>query len=118
MPEPGDSSQDPLGRLDARIKALETSRGGSKAKVGADAADGYKVLGQMLGGVLGGVGLGWLADRFAHTAPWGLIGGLLIGAGLSIYSTIRTAMRMSARATRESISEGGGSNSDPDERGV
>ena len=51
----------------------------------------------MIGGVLGGIGLGWLVDHFAHTSPWGLVSGLLIGAGLSIVSTVRTASRLSAR---------------------
>jgi ATP synthase protein I len=52
----------------------------------------------MLGGVLGGVGLGWLLDRFAHTSPFGVVGGLLIGTTLALVTTIRTATRMSARA--------------------
>ena len=56
----------------------------------------------MLGGVLGGIGLGWLVDHFAHTGPWGLVAGLLIGAGLSIFSTVQTASRMSAKAKESS----------------
>jgi ATP synthase protein I len=52
--------------------------------------------------VLGGIGLGWLVDRFAHTNPFGVVGGLLIGAGLSIYATVRTASRVSERAEADS----------------
>ncbi len=66
--------------------------------VGGAAGEGYRVLGQMLGGVLGGVGLGWLVDQLAHTSPWGLVGGLVIGTGLSIYSTVQTASRFGAKA--------------------
>jgi ATP synthase protein I len=50
----------------------------------------------MLGGVFGGVGLGWLLDLVAHTRPWGLIGGLLIGTTMSIVVMIRAASRANA----------------------
>ncbi len=68
--------------------------------MGDASGEGYRLLGQMLGGVLGGVGLGWLFDHFAHTTPLGVIGGLLIGSGLSIYATVRTASAMSAKAAK------------------
>ena len=58
-------------------------------------AQGYRFVGEVVGGVLGGVGLGWLVDRFAHTGPWGVIGGLLIGSGLSIFVAVKSAARMS-----------------------
>ena len=58
------------------------------------------MLGEVLGGVLGGLGLGWLLDRLAHTGPWGVIGGLLIGSGVSIYAAVKTALAMSERASR------------------
>lgn len=100
MPTPDETSQGALERLDERLDAFEAAR---EVKpfvlgMGKSASEGYRLLGQMLGGVLGGIGLGWLLDRFAHTGPWGVIGGLLIGAGLSIYATVRTASRISARA--------------------
>jgi ATP synthase protein I len=50
--------------------------------------------------VLGGLGLGWLIDRFAHTGPWGVLGGLLIGSVVSVYAAVRTAMAISARQAR------------------
>jgi ATP synthase protein I len=116
MPEPEDLNRDPLGRLDQQLESFEARRGGSKVSVGNEAADGYRLLGQMLGGVLGGLGLGWLLDQFAHTRPWGLLGGLLIGAGLSIYSTIQTALRLSAKSAERSKSQLPASNSDTEER--
>jgi ATP synthase protein I len=90
--------QDPLRALDRDIEAFEARRRKSPSSLGSGAAagEGYSVLGQMLGGVLGGVGLGWLADRLLHTSPWGLVGGLVIGSGLSIFSTVQTASRMGA----------------------
>lgn len=89
-----------LGRLDEDLEAFEAGRRKtpSVTGLGGAAGDGYRVLGQMLGGVLGGVGLGWFADRLAHTSPLGLVSGLVIGSGLSIWSTIHTASRIGAAA--------------------
>lgn len=58
-------------------------------------AQGYRFVGEVVGGVLGGVGLGWLLDRFAHTQPWGVVGGLLIGTGFSIFVAVSTAAKAS-----------------------
>ena len=58
----------------------------------------------MLSGVLGGLGLGWFFDHVAHTSPFGLIGGLLIGTVASMYSTVRAASRMSDAAAAKSRS--------------
>jgi ATP synthase protein I len=100
MPTPEESSQGALGRLEGRLDAFEAGRETKPLVrgVGESAGEGYRLLGQMLGGVLGGIGLGWLVDHFVHTGPWGVIGGLLIGAGLSVYATVQTASRISARA--------------------
>jgi ATP synthase protein I len=94
---PGDSGRDPLARLDSDLASFEAGRRRAPSGASGEAGAGYRLLGQMLGGVLGGIGLGWLVDHYAHTSPWGVLFGLLIGAGLSIYSAVRTASRMSAR---------------------
>ena len=100
MPESEEPSHRALERLDRRLEAFEADRTAKPAAfgIGESSSDGSRVLGEMLGGVLGGVGLGWLVDRFAHTSPWGVVGGLLIGTGLSIYAVVLTASRMSAKA--------------------
>jgi len=87
-----------LARLERGLEAFEAARAkaSSAPGLGGAAGEGYRVLGQMLGGVLGGVGLGWLADKLAHTSPLGLVMGLVLGSGLSIYSAIRTASRLGA----------------------
>jgi ATP synthase protein I len=96
-PQSGDEGRDPLARLDSDLASFEAGRRKAPSGMG-EAGAGYRLLGQMIGGVLGGIGLGWLVDHFAHTSPWGLVLGLLIGAGLSIVSTVRTASQLSARA--------------------
>jgi ATP synthase protein I len=99
MPKTPDSGDDPFGRLDERLAAFDASRekpSRAGKSIGAGVSEGYRLIGQMLGGVFGGVGLGWLLDHFAHTRPFGLVVGLLVGTTMSIVATIRTANRMSA----------------------
>jgi ATP synthase protein I len=100
MPESEEPSHRALERLDRRLEAFEVDRAAKPRGfgIGESGAAGYRMLGEMLGGVLGGLGLGWLVDHFAHTSPWGVVGGLLVGAGLSIYATVLTASRISAQA--------------------
>ena len=104
MDTPPDSRQDPPESFDSRrfdreLEAFETARQ-KKPPVsiigGGEASGGYRLVGQMLSGMLGGIGLGWLFDRLLHSNPWGLVCGLLIGTGVSIFTTVRSAARMSA----------------------
>lgn len=43
--------------------------------------------------VLVGIGLGLLADRFAHTSPWFMLLGLVLGIASGAYTVVRTAMK-------------------------
>jgi ATP synthase protein I len=109
MPKPDDTGPNEgkaaLNRLDEELDAFEAkrARATSPLRGGGDAgAEGYRLVAGLIGGLLGGLGLGWFFDRLAHTAPFGLIGGLLIGIGASTYSAVRTAGRMSAQASAKS----------------
>lgn len=98
--------------LDRRLAAAEAAQ---VRRVNGDShramAQGYRFLGEVVGGVLMGAGLGWLVDRFAGTAPLGLVIGLLAGSGLSIFVAVRTA----ARTTRDETAKAGPLPSIPDE---
>jgi ATP synthase protein I len=104
MPQPDSTDEEALKRLDGKLQAFEASRAGPVSSGGDQKAVGeaYRMMAGMIGGLLGGLGLGWtfdyVAGRFVHTSPWGLVGGLLIGVALSAYSAVRTAGRMSASA--------------------
>ncbi|MBX4159052.1 AtpZ/AtpI family protein, partial [Lactiplantibacillus plantarum] len=60
--------------------------------------EAYKIIADLVGGVLVGLALGFLADRFLGITPWGIIGGVLMGFALSIYMARRTANRLMAQA--------------------
>jgi ATP synthase protein I len=112
MPHPNDPPDEALRSLDQRLGAAEAAQA---RKVSGDAhaamAQGYRFVGEVVGGVLGGVGLGWLLDRFAGTAPFGLIGGLLVGGGLSIFVAVSSA----AKASRIAMERQGPAPSVPDD---
>jgi ATP synthase protein I len=99
MTEPDDQRDKAIKRLGDELHAFEAKRaraGSFSSESGI--SEGYRLLAGLISGVLGGLGLGWAVDHFAHTSPFGLIGGLLIGTVGGIYSTVRAANRMSGAA--------------------
>ena len=100
MSETDDPNREARKRLDRDLHAFEASRAPPKPVLTGmgEAALGYRLLGGFLGGVFGGIGLGWTFDYFVHTSPLGLIGGLLIGLGVSTYAGVRMALAQSAKA--------------------
>ena len=105
MPHPEEPPEKALASLDQRLGAAEAARARQvSGDTYAAMAQGYRFLGEVVGGVLGGVGLGWLVDHFAGTTPFGLIGGLLIGAGISIFAAVTSAAKASRNAMERAAS--------------
>ena len=97
MPQPDDESQEALRRLQDRLDTLtaeRTPKGSAEKSAESSMGDGYRLLGEVIGGVLGGLGLGWVVDHFAHTTPFGLVIGLLLGTAASAYAAMKSAGRM------------------------
>jgi ATP synthase protein I len=97
MPKPDDESQEALRRLQDRLDtltAVRTPKGPAENSAESSMGDGYRLLGEVIGGVLGGLGLGWVVDHFAHTTPFGMVIGLLLGTAASAYAAIKSADRM------------------------
>lgn len=103
-PELDEARERALKSLDEQLKAFEVQRAPKATPFGETQGigEGYRLLAGMIGGVLGGVGLGWFVDHIAHTSPIGLISGLLIGAVVSIVGAVISATRMSDRAAAQS----------------
>ena len=81
--------RDPIGE-DARIDSLEDRLAAAREREeqrttskqqGLDASyrAGNRVLAELLGGIVGGLLIGWVIDRFAGTSPWGLLVMLFLG---------------------------------------
>ncbi len=96
--EPPDRSEaDKLKDLDQRLKAIDARTRksvDSSAEVGAN--KGFQALGELIGGIIGGLGLGWVVDHFAHTKPWGMIVGTLLGMVAAIYTIIKSSQNRSS----------------------
>lgn len=102
MAEPQDMRDEALQSFEQRLEALEEGRN-QKARLaaGKSLSEGYRLVAGVIGGVLIGVGLGWLLDHFANTGPFGLVGGMLIGTGVSIYNVVRVSVRLSKQALED-----------------
>lgn len=89
---------------DARIDALEQRLSAARereeernrpVKTEADAnyRMGNRVLGELVGGLVGGAFIGWVIDQFAGTSPWGLLVMLFVGVGVAFRNIIRISSR-------------------------
>lgn len=105
MPKPDETRAEALRRLDERAAALDarTQRptGGHAGEQAVGQA--YRIIAELIGGVLVGMALGFLADRLFRTTPWGLIAGVLLGFALAIWMARRTANRLMALAQRDAV---------------
>ncbi len=103
MPAPEDPREEALRRLDERADALEARTRRNVPDYGSQAVGGaYRILGELIGGVLVGLALGWIVDAFVPAVrPWGAIVGVLLGFVLSIWMAMRTAGRLRDRMSKE-----------------
>jgi ATP synthase protein I len=102
MAKPHDHRDEASSDFEKRLEGLEAQRSKTATyAAGKSLNEGYRLVASLISGVLVGLGLGWLIDRFVHTSPWGLIGGLLIGMGVSIFNVVRVSARMSKQALKD-----------------
>ena len=97
---PADEPKPEANSLEARLDAAEAAQ---TRKASGDShramAQGYRFLGEVVGGVFMGAALGWAVDNFVtHKPPFGLVIGLVGGAALSIFVAVRTAARLQKEA--------------------
>jgi len=88
--------EETLRRLDERADALEARTARPTPHQGEQAVgQAYRLLGVLLGGVLVGLALGFGIDAVLGSAPWGVIGGVLLGSGVSVFMAVRSAQKLS-----------------------
>jgi len=51
---------------------------------------GFQIAVSIIGGILGGMGLGYLADKYFNTRPFGIILGIIIGVFMGGAAILRT----------------------------
>jgi len=52
---------------------------------------GFQIAILIVGGILGGIGLGYLADKYLGIFPWGIIVGIILGVfvgGVGVYRIV------------------------------
>ena len=107
MAKPDLPRDEALKRLDERAAALEARTRPPVARHAGEQAvsQAYRIIAELVGGVLVGMAIGFGVDRLLDSGPWGLIGGVLLGFAVSIYMARRTANRLMAQARQEQGSE-------------
>ncbi len=84
--------------LEAKLVSKGAARKAGSQDKGTETASGVaqamKLSSEFIAGVLVGAGLGWLADRFLGTSPWGLIILLLLGFCAGTLNILRSAGRV------------------------
>jgi ATP synthase protein I len=95
--------------LDARLKAArerEDERNRPQVKgVDANYRSGNRALANLLGGIIGGLVIGFAIDALLGIAPWGLLAGLFLGTASAFRSIILSANTRPADAARSDDSE-------------
>jgi ATP synthase protein I len=102
-----ESGEDAYGKEDPRLVALGDQLKSHPASAGPERATGYSALdettksgiaavfGQLIGGPVGGGIVGYVIDRFAGTAPWGLIVMMFLGFAVAARNIYRLAQNAS-----------------------
>ncbi len=89
---PDQSDADKLKDLDQRLTEIEARKRKpveKSAEVGAN--KGMQALGELVGGILAGLGLGWVVDTYVfHSTPWGMIVGTLLGMVAAVYTVVKS----------------------------
>jgi ATP synthase protein I len=106
MSLPPESREEAIARLTKSASELEartTTEAKSDAAGRAVAGQAYKVVANLLGGVFLGIAVGFVVDRFAGTAPWGVIGGVLLGFAVSLWMAWQTAQKLMSQAAESGV---------------
>jgi len=101
-----ETREEAIARLTKSASELEARTANARsAEISAHAvtSQAYKIIAELLGGVIVGIAIGFGVDRVFGTAPWGLIGGVLLGFALSLWMARRTANRLMAQAKAAGI---------------
>lgn len=110
-PTPGSSDADDpaLARLDRDLEAVRDRQAAEAAKRRPDAdprqtatvGKAWSLAIEMVAAVGVSVFIGWWLDRWLGSAPWGLVGFILLGIAAAMWSAIRTGMMIQRQQLAE-----------------
>lgn len=98
--QPPNKQANDADKLARRLAAFKKERAADqkvidvRGKTGS--ATAFRLVTELVTGVLMGVGLGWLADTGLGTKPWGVVVGTVLGFGLGFYAAARGAFKLQA----------------------
>ncbi|HEU5094376.1 MAG TPA: AtpZ/AtpI family protein [Reyranella sp.] len=99
-PETGSAGRRATADLEARIararaqRPVETGTGQPHRETANGLSIAWRLMSEFVAAVIVGAGLGYLADMFLPTRPWGLIVMLLLGFAAGVLNVIRAAKEM------------------------
>ena len=95
---------DPLARLGERLDQARSEQSRGPGNGGAPPPSGlgvgFRIGIELLASLLVGLALGWVADRFLGTRPWGLVLGFFIGAAAGMVNVFREAQGLGRSGPR------------------
>ncbi|HVH74942.1 MAG TPA: AtpZ/AtpI family protein [Stellaceae bacterium] len=85
---------DPLAGLGERLAKARRQIEQQRPAEGGAAPQGLAGLGfrigiELVASLAVGVALGWVVDRLAHTRPWGIVAGFVLGAAAGLLNVMR-----------------------------
>lgn len=104
---PVDDSHADLARLEQKLADVQGRRGADQ-RPEADprqmqqVGKAWSLAIEMVAAVAVSLFIGWWVDRWFGTAPWGLLGFILLGVAAALWSAIRTALVMQRSQEAES----------------
>lgn len=127
-PKPGDGSPrsesdtEALARLGRDLETVRERKAAEDAKRRPDAdpramrqvGKAWSLAIEMVAAVVVSLFIGWWVDRWFDTAPWGLLGFILLGVAAALWSAIRTAMVMQAQQQAEDAAGAAGKKKEGD----
>ncbi len=76
--------------LASRRPASRDGKDAQKPSSATGFGTAVKVSSEFIAGIVVGVGIGWVLDRWAGTSPWGLIVFLLLGFAAGVLNVLRS----------------------------
>lgn len=85
--------KDDIKQIEERLKALKTPNSKPKSEVSKFSNLGFRIMTELLSGVVIGAGVGYFLDDLFGSKPWLLIVFLLLGGAAGILNVYRFAKR-------------------------